>query len=86
MDIARISSKGQMTVPISVRKALNLKSGDKVIILEENGRYYIENAAMLAFNRVEEAFSGEAEKAGFKTEEELQKYADGIRDEIDLFK
>lgn len=86
MDIARISSKGQMTVPISVRKALNLKSGDKVIILEENGRYYIENAAMLAFNRVEEAFSGEAEKVGFKTEEELQKYVDEIRDEIDSFK
>lgn len=82
MDIARISSKGQMTVPISVRKALNLKSGDKVIILEENGRYYIENAAMLAFNRVEEAFSGEAEKAGFKNEEELQKYADDIRKEV----
>ena len=56
MDIARLSSKGQMTVPISVRKALNLKSGDKVIILEENGRYYIENASMLAFNGVEEAF------------------------------
>ena len=82
MDIARISSKGQMTVPISVRKALNLKSGDKVIILEENGRYYIENAAMLAFNRVEDAFSGEAEKAGFKTEEELQKYAEEIRKEV----
>ena len=56
MDIAKISSKGQMTLPISVRKALNLKSGDKVIILEENGRYYIENASMLAFNGVEEAF------------------------------
>ena len=82
MDIARISSKGQMTVPVSVRKALNLKSGDKVIILEENGRYYIENAAMLAFNRVEDAFSGEAEKAGFKTEEELQKYAEEIRKEV----
>lgn len=82
MDIARISSKGQMTVPVSVRKALNLKSGDKVIILEENGRYYIENAAMLAFNRVEDAFSGEAERAGFKTEEELQKYAEEIRKEV----
>ena len=82
MDIARISSKGQMTVPVSVRKALNLKSGDKVIILEENGRYYIENAAMLAFNRVEDAFSGEAEKAGFKTEEDLQKYAEEIRKEV----
>ena len=82
MDIARISSKGQMTVPISVRKALNLKSGDKVVILEDNGRYYIENAAILAFNRVEEAFSGEAEKAGFKTEEDLQKYAEEIRKEV----
>ena len=42
----------------------------------------MENASMLAFNGVEEAFSGDVEKAGFKTEEELQKYAYEIRKEV----
>lgn len=34
---------------------------------------------MLAFKRVEEAFEGEAEKAGFLTEDEMQNYMKEIR-------
>lgn len=82
MEVAKISSKGQITIPISVRNALNLKAGDKIVILEENGRFYFENSAMLAFKRAEEAFSGEAERAGFASEEEMQDYMKGIRKEV----
>lgn len=82
MEVAKISSKGQITIPISVRNKLNLKAGDKIIILEENGRFYFENSAMLAFKRVEDAFAGEAEKVGFTTEEEMQDYMRDIRKEV----
>ena len=51
MEIAKISSKGQITIPISVRNRLHLNTGDKVLILEENGRFYIENAVNMAFKR-----------------------------------
>lgn len=51
MEVAKISSKGQITIPVSVRNALKLKAGDKIVILEENGRFYFENSAMLAFKR-----------------------------------
>ena len=82
MGVAKISSKGQITIPVSVRTKLNLKAGDKIVILEENGRFYFENSAMLAFKRVEEAFVGEAEKAVFATEEEMQDYMKKIRREV----
>ena len=82
MDVAKISSKGQITIPISVRNALKLKAGDKIVILVENGRFYFENSAMLAFKRVEEAFAGEAEMAGFTSEEEMQDYMREIRKEV----
>ena len=72
----------QITIPISVRNRLNLKAGDKIVILEENGRFYFENSAMLAFKRAEEAFTGEAEKVGFTTEEEMQDYMKEIRKEV----
>lgn len=65
-----------------MRNALKLKAGDKIVILEENGRFYFENSAMLAFKRVEEAFAGEAEKAGFTSEEEMQEYMKEIRKEV----
>ena len=51
MEIAKISSKGQITIPVSVRKKLKLKTGDKIVIFEENGRFYFENSAMLAFKK-----------------------------------
>ncbi len=82
MEIAKVSNKGQITIPISIRTKMNLKAGDKIIILEENGRFYLENSAMFAFKMAEDAFAGEAEKAGFETETEMQDYMKEIRKEV----
>ena len=81
MEIAKISSKGQITIPVSVRNRLHLNTGDKVLILEENGRFYIENAVNMAFKRVEEGFCGAAAEAGFQSEKEMQDYVREIREE-----
>jgi len=81
MEIAKISSKGQITLPISVRKKLKLKSGDQVVIQEENGRFYFDNAALVAFTRIEQAFDGAAEEAGFANEQALQDYVEELRKE-----
>ena len=82
MEVAKISSKGQITIPLSVRKALKLKTGDKVVIQEENGRFYFDNAALVAVSRVEQAFAGAAEEAGFSSEEEMQAYMKEIRKDV----
>ncbi len=34
MELARVMAKGQVTIPINVRKKLNLKEGDKLIFIE----------------------------------------------------
>jgi AbrB family looped-hinge helix DNA binding protein len=79
MELAKISSKGQITIPVSVRDKLHLKAGDKIVIFEENDRFYFENSAMLAFKKAEEAFEGVAKESGFQTEEEMQDYMKEIR-------
>jgi len=33
--MAKVSSKGQVTIPVEIRKKLGLKAGDKVIFLEK---------------------------------------------------
>ena len=80
--VAKISSKGQITIPISVRNRLKLKTGDKFVIFVENKICYFENPAVLAFKRAEDAFAGKAAKAGFSTEEEMQNYMEEIRKEV----
>ncbi len=56
MKIAKISTKGQVTLPIEVRRKLNLNEGDHLLISEENGRYYIENAEHAQLILAERAF------------------------------
>lgn len=71
MELAKITIKGQITIPIHIRKKLNLKDGDKVVFLEENGRVVMENSTKVALREIREAFEGEAERLGLKTEDDL---------------
>ncbi len=82
MEITKLSDKGQITLPMSIRKKLQLKAGDKVVILEENGRFYMENSALMAFSKVANDFKGAAIEAGFNSEDEMQDYMREIRKEV----
>lgn len=82
MEVSKLSSKGQITIPISVRNKLQLKAGDKIIILEENGRFYLENSALIAFDRISKDFENSAKEAGFDTEDDMQEYMKEIRSEV----
>ena len=47
MELAKLTTKGQITIPIEIRKKLNVGAGDKVVFLEENGRISIAHAEKL---------------------------------------
>ncbi len=69
MKIAKISTKGQVTLPIDVRRKLDLKEGDHLLISEENGRYYIENAEHFQRMLSERAFAYSSESVEAKLDE-----------------
>ena len=71
MELAKITTRGQLTLPIEIRRKLKVSEGDKVVFYEENGKIMVENAAKLAFMRVREAFDGEADRLGLKTEQDV---------------
>ena len=81
MELAKITSKGQITLPISIRKELNLKDGSKVAFIEKEGMYILVNPVSLAINEVREAFKGEAERLGLKNEEDVAKMIKEVRKE-----
>ena len=82
MEIAKLSSKGQITIPINIREKLQLKTGDKIVIQEENGRFYFDNAALVSFTRAEDSFKGTTKDAEFDSEETMQDYMLDIRKEV----
>ncbi len=40
-QIATVTSKGQLTIPVTIARKLGVKSGEKVNVIEENGRIII---------------------------------------------
>ncbi|MDE7078875.1 MAG: AbrB/MazE/SpoVT family DNA-binding domain-containing protein [Clostridia bacterium] len=48
MEIAKLTSKGQLTLPISIRRQLGLDCGDKVAFVEKDGEYLLVNVNRLA--------------------------------------
>jgi len=82
MEIARVSSKGQITIPVEIRRKLNLKEGDKVLFVEEGGKIILLNAGYVAIKEIQEKMKGEAEKSGLKTEEDVAALVDEVREEL----
>ncbi len=71
MDVAKVTSKGQITIPIDIRKKLGVKEGDKILFLEEEGRVILMNSSMEALRKAQAAFAGAAEEAGLKDEDDV---------------
>ena len=82
MELAKITTKGQITLPIQVRKKLNLKDGDKVLFMEEDGKIIIDNPSKLAILEAQRDFSGLADELELKTEEDVVKLCKEVRKEI----
>ena len=60
MEMAKISSKGQINVPVAIRKYLNLSEGDKVIFIINGDGVRMLNASSL---NVREGGGAPVEKA-----------------------
>lgn len=71
MELAKVTSKGQITIPIDIRRKLGIKEGSKVLFIEDAGRIYIANSSMEALREAQEAFRGEAERVGLQNEEDV---------------
>jgi len=80
MNLAKISANGQVTVPVEIRKKLNLKEGDKILFFERNdGEVVINNASATAIINAQKAFDGAAKEFGVKSEDDVQQLVDEVR-------
>ncbi|MDR2043582.1 MAG: AbrB/MazE/SpoVT family DNA-binding domain-containing protein [Clostridium sp.] len=82
LDVARVTTKGQITIPLEFRKILNVKEGDKVVFWVSNGVVCLGNSNKLVFEEFARGMAGEAEKAGLNSEEDVTKLVNEIREEM----
>ena len=81
MELAKVTSKGQITIPIKKKKKLGIKNGDKILFVEESGRVYMMNSSMDALREAQRSFAGEAERLGLKDDDDVMEMIKSLRQE-----
>lgn len=81
MELAKVTSKGQITIPIEIRNMLGLKEGSKILFFKRGNDIVIKNATMLALEEIQKEFEGEAERLGLESEEDVVKLIKEFRKE-----
>lgn len=78
---AVISSKGQITIPKEIRKILGVNNGERVTFIVIGEEVRLVNSASYAMKVLQAEMIGEAEKAGFESEEDVIAYIKHLRSE-----
>lgn len=82
---AKVSSKGQVTIPIDIRRELGVEAGDSVTFYKDaDGRIGVDSSdryvrGMQALERVRRAFEGAAEEAGLESVDDVVDMIDRMR-------
>ena len=71
MELAKVTTKGQITIPIMIRKRLGIKEGDKLLFVDRPDGVVMLNPTMMALGKIGRAFEGEAERLGLETEADV---------------
>ena len=81
-NTAKIMSKGQITLPVDIRKKLGLSTGDRVALIFESDRVIMVNPAVYAMEELQRSMAGEWEKAGINSEEDVVELCREVRAEL----
>ena len=65
LEITKMTAKGQITLPVAIRKSLGLKTGDKVGFVMDSGGIRVVNVSAMTFE-------GQAAHPGGKAEHETK--------------
>jgi AbrB family looped-hinge helix DNA binding protein len=79
MEMAKITSKGQITIPQEIRERMDLKKGDKIIFFEENGKYFFQNSNTVVLANFQQDMKGAAKEAGFNDPDDVVEYIKQLR-------
>ncbi len=81
MELAKVTSKGQVTIPVAIRNLLGIREGDKLLFVEDGKKVVLMNASTSALLKAQEEFEGVAQELGVQNEEDVVKLVKEIRAE-----
>ena len=81
VDNAKVMAKGQITIPKDVRDVLGVSNGDRVTFIVEGNIVHIVNSAVYAMQVLQQEMTGEAERTGLTSEDDVTALVKELRNE-----
>ena len=81
VDNANVMAKGQITIPTDVRDVLGVSNGDRVTFIVEGNTVRMVNSAVYAMQVLQQEMTGEAERTGLTSEEDVMALVKELRSE-----
>ena len=85
MELAKVTSKGQVTLPIAIRRSLGLKTGDKVAFVERQGQFFLVNSDALTVRIDDELDQADAAAAATDVRYTLDEVERRIKERISTY-
>ena len=82
-NTAKVMSKGQITLPIDIRKNMGLSTGDRVALIYEKDRVIMVNPAIYAMETLQREMDGEFQGAGITSEDDIMDLIREVREEVE---
>lgn len=81
VDNAKVMAKGQVTIPKDIREVLGVASGDRITFIVEGNTVRIVNSAVYAMQVLQKEMTGEAERAGLTSDDDVMALVKELRNE-----
>lgn len=81
VDNAKVMAKGQVTIPKDIREVLGVTSGDRITFIVEGNTVRIVNSAIYAMQVLQKEMSGEAERVGLTSDDDVMELVKELRNE-----
>ena len=82
-NTAKVMSKGQITLPIDIRKRMSLSTGDRVALIYEKDRVIMVNPAIYAMETLQNEMAGAFERAGINSDDDIMDLVHEVREEVE---
>ena len=83
VDNAKVMSKGQVTIPKEIRSLLKVGEGDRVTFICEGDYAIVMNTNIYAMRMLHKEMTGEWQKAGIQSDDDIVRLCREVRDEIE---
>jgi len=79
MQSIQVSEQGQLTIPSSITEKLGILRGMEFNIIKRNGEFILKPTPLQAFKEIQRILEGEAERVGWKSEEDAMEFCNDLR-------